>query len=103
MTTKPKIQTIMVATARYYEMTVDQMIERNRKADIAKARHVAMYLARKHTDRSLKTIGRSFGNMDHATVIHAERKIKKKLLRFAPLIREVGEIESLLQLNSTTG
>lgn len=99
----PTVREIITATASYYSIPASKMLERNRHPDVAKSRHVAMYLARKHTNRPLSVIARVFDDMHHTTVLHAERKIKRRLVGLPPLVREISEIEMLLQLNSTTG
>ena len=43
---------------------------------LVSARQMAMYLCRELTDLSLPKIGEKFGNRDHTTVMHAERKIR---------------------------
>ena len=45
----------------------------------ARARHLAMYLAREHTGLSYKEIGVHFGDRDHTTVLHGYRKILAEL------------------------
>lgn len=45
----------------------------------ARARHLAMYLAREHTGLSYKEIGVHFGDRDHTTVLHGYRKILTEL------------------------
>ena len=42
-----------------------------RKRDIVESRQIAMFYARKLTQKSLQQIGKEFGNKDHATVLHA--------------------------------
>lgn len=42
-----------------------------KKRNIVSARRVAMWLIRKHTNFSLKEIGRRFGDRDHSTVATA--------------------------------
>jgi len=51
------------------------LVSNRRTADIVWPRHVAMYLCREMTPRSLPEIGRRFGNRDHTSVMHAHRKI----------------------------
>jgi len=51
--------------------------EKNRKKEVVLARQVAMYLSKKLTKSSLKTIGLHFGGRDHSTVIHAYNNIEK--------------------------
>ncbi len=47
-----------------------------RTKDVVLARHIAMYLMKKLTNRSLEQIGAFFGGKDHTTVLHAISKIE---------------------------
>ncbi len=55
------------------------LISARRSRVIARPRQVAMFLSKLLTTKSLPEIGRRFGGRDHTTVIHAVKKIKKKL------------------------
>ena len=44
-------------------------------------RQVAMYLSRELTDSSLPKIGKEFGGRDHTTVMHANTKITRLIVR----------------------
>jgi chromosomal replication initiator protein len=44
---------------------------------ISHPRMLAMFLARKHTGASYSEIGRHFGGRNHATVVAAERKVRR--------------------------
>lgn len=55
------------------------LIGKGRKMEVALARQVAMYLCRKLTGSSLKTIGLHFGGRDHSTVVHACKVIEDRL------------------------
>ncbi|WP_283807438.1 helix-turn-helix domain-containing protein, partial [Bradyrhizobium jicamae] len=57
------------------------------------ARQIAMYLAKKITSRSLPDIGRRFGGRDHATVLHAVRKIEAKAEKDPVLSAEIERIK----------
>ena len=46
-----------------------------RDRPVARARHLAMYLARELTDKSLPVIGRCFGGRDHTTALGGVRKM----------------------------
>jgi chromosomal replication initiator protein len=48
----------------------------DRRGKFARARHIAMYVARKATDVSYPELGRAFGR-DHTTVIYAVRSVQK--------------------------
>lgn len=45
---------------------------------VARARHLAMALARRMTTHSLPAIGRHFGGRDHTTVLHAVRLMEEQ-------------------------
>ena len=71
------IDEIMRLTARCYELSVDDLRSRSRRAHIVKPRHFAMYLCRRYTDASLKEIGRAFGR-DHTSVMHALHAVERR-------------------------
>jgi chromosomal replication initiator protein len=60
-------------------------------------RHIAMYLAKTMTTRSLPDIGRRFGGRDHSTVIHAVSKIAAALAGDAALADDVEAIRRRLR------
>lgn len=61
----------------YYDVSMDDLMASHRFAEAVRARHVAMFLAKEFTNKSLPEIGRRFGNKDHTTVLHAFRRISK--------------------------
>ena len=62
-----------------YNINLDTLVGKSRKKEIAEARMTAMYLARKYTALSLKSIGLYFGGRDHSTVVHACKWVEDKL------------------------
>ena len=71
------IEEIQQEVAKYYNIRVPEMISARRAQIVTRPRHVAMYLAKELTSRSLPEIGRKFGNRDHTTVLHAVRRVRK--------------------------
>lgn len=69
------IKDIQCAVAKHYGFTCMDMCSKRRTAALAKARHVAMYVVKSVTPRSLPEIGYYFGGRDHTTVLHGVRKI----------------------------
>ena len=65
------IEDIQKEVGVFYGIPDDMMRARTRKKEVALARQIAMFLAKKLTKHSLKTIGLHFGGRDHTTVIHA--------------------------------
>ena len=72
------IPKIMNTTAEKAGLRPAQLMETDRRREIARPRQVAMYLCRKHLTKSLPTIGQRFG-MDHTTILHGCRKIQSIL------------------------
>ena len=70
------IASIQSRVAAHYGLTDADMRSQCRKRVVARPRQVAMYLARRMTDKSLPFIGRRFGGRDHTTVIHAIRAVE---------------------------
>jgi chromosomal replication initiator protein len=65
------------ATASFYQLSPAVLAGPSRERTIVHARHVAMFLLRKHTPLSLKQVGRLIGNRDHTTVQHGVSKIHR--------------------------
>lgn len=72
------ISFIQKKTAEFFNVESEMMTARKKTTRIALARQVAMYLSRKYTAHSLKSIGDAFGGRDHSTVIHACDLVEKK-------------------------
>jgi chromosomal replication initiator protein len=71
-----RIADVMEVVARHFDFSVDQLKSKRRTQDLARARQVAMHLARELTGASLNQIGRAFGGRDHSTVSHACNLVK---------------------------
>ena len=72
---KVTVAQIMNLVGNQYKLEPGEFLSKSRKSKTAWARHVAMYLCRKHTEASLDEIGHSFGR-DHATVVFAFQKVE---------------------------
>ncbi len=90
------ISKIKKAINEYYGLTRNQLISKTKTKNISDARHIAIYLCRKHLDVPYKKIGEEFGRRDHSTVMSACRKIDKKLKTDIALNLAIKEIEKLL-------
>jgi chromosomal replication initiator protein len=74
--TFPTIKGIQAATARYFEISMLDLIGHARATSFVHPRQVAMYLAKRLTLHSHPTIARAFDGRDHTTVMHAVKKIE---------------------------
>ncbi len=70
-----KISEIAHETSREFRIAVIDMQSERRTRDAVIARQVAMYLARRLTNRAFPAISGYFGKRDHTTAMHAYRKI----------------------------
>lgn len=70
------VDEIKILVSEYYELPIHLLESRSRKQEIALARQMCMFLLKKHTNLSLKSIGMHFGGRDHSTVLHACRSIE---------------------------
>lgn len=69
------IDNIQKVVAEYYGIKASDIVAKSRKANLVRARQVAMYLSKELTNKSLPEIGSLFGGRDHTTVIYAHRKV----------------------------
>lgn len=82
--------------ADYYGLTMTQLIGKSRTKPISNARHIAIYLIRKHLDLPYSKIGEEFGNRDHSTIISACDKIEKGIIKDEILRIAIKELENKL-------
>ena len=82
---------IQKAVADYYELTVETLKSKKRKAEITNPRQVAMYLCKLKTEECLEKIGLEF-NRDHATVIHGCNKVENELKTNPQLKKDIQAI-----------
>ncbi len=79
-----------------FEVSEKMLHSKSRKKEVAIARQVAMYLAKKMTDKSLSEIGMGFGNRNHATVLHAIKTVNEQMEYDTVLRNAVRQIENTL-------
>jgi len=91
------VDDIQKGVASYFSITVDDLISKRRTKAVVRPRHIAMYLAKTLTTRSLPDIGRRFGGRDHSTVIHAVNKITDTLPVDAVLADDVEALRRRLR------
>lgn len=90
-------QKIVNVVADYYNLTPAQITGKDRTGQIVLARHIAMYLIRKHLDVPLKKVGEMFGGKDHTTVMSALSKVDKELKTNAQLQSAISDLEKKIK------
>jgi chromosomal replication initiator protein len=70
---------IQEAVAAHYDVTVAELKSAGRAARLSWPRHLAIHLSRELTGASLQTIGEAFGGRNHATVLHACKRVEERV------------------------
>ena len=91
---------IMEVTATFFGVTMDDLCGSSREKDYVTARQMAMYLCRELTDLSLPKIGALFGNRDHTTVMHADRKVRDLMRQQRSVFNQVTELTQRIKSHS---
>jgi hypothetical protein len=101
---RPRVVDILRATALQFGITPDEILAEGHTRKFARPRHVAMYLAKRLTPKSLAEIGRAFAGRDHTTVFHAVKGIETRLGIDGELAHHVACIrEELEDIHSGKG
>jgi chromosomal replication initiator protein len=79
------IENIQKTVAEYYKIKVVDLLSKRKSRFLARARQIAMALAKELTNHSLPEIGQAFGGRDHTTVLHACRKVKELMAEFVEI------------------
>jgi chromosomal replication initiator protein len=94
------IDYITKVVCEYLTVDENKVREKNRKKEVVLARQIAMYLSKRLTQASLKTIGLHFGGRDHSTVIHAYNSIEKSLSEDIKFKETVDTLRSKIELSA---
>ena len=92
------IEDIQRKVAQHYKIKPAELSSNRRAQVVVRPRHVAMYLAKQLTTRSLPEIGRKFGKRDHTTVLYAIRRIEDLLSKDASLEKDVTDLKRSLEV-----
>ncbi len=92
------VMDIKRATASYFSIKLTELSSKSRSKNIARSRHIAMYLCRKHTALSYPEIGSHFGGKDHSSVIYSVSLITEQLCDesgdYTHIKKAINEIEA---------
>ena len=73
------IEKIQKTVAEHFQIKISELKSQKRLKNLVLPRQISMYICRKLTDLSYPEIGTKFGGKDHSTIIHAIKKIDKKI------------------------
>lgn len=90
-------EAIIKDVAEYYHLASYQLTGKQRTAQIAYARQIAMYLIRYELDLPFKKIGSLFGGKDHSTVMSAVAKIESDVKNNAELRKAIQDLRAKVE------
>jgi chromosomal replication initiator protein len=89
-------QHIIEKTARYFDVSMDDIKSPRRDKVVAMPRQVAMYLMRTELNISFPKIAEELGRKDHTTAMHSVGKIKKEILKNNMVRQYVQEVKEII-------
>lgn len=92
----PSLDNVKRAAMRVFNLTKTEIESANKSRNICNPRHIAMYLSREMTDKSLPQIARAFCKKDHTTVLHGWRKVKAGLQTDPDMVRDVEHVREMV-------
>ncbi len=100
-TTAMTVSEIQKMVAEHFSVRVSDLKSKSRTKQLVIARQSAMYLVKRHLDKSLVDIGKAFGGKDHSTVINAIKKIENQLTKNSDLKSDIKYLET--KIHNITG
>ena len=88
---------ILKYCSEVYQVDERLVLSKNRSELVSNARHLFIYLMRKHTEYSLNQIGLYVGNRSHSTVLSSIKKVEGSSL----FKKEVNIFNNKIEKNST--
>ncbi len=87
------IDKIITTVAKYYGVSVDEIRSKKKTDAVANARHIAIYIIRKLTDKSFKEIGNIFSR-DHSTIMASCDRVNTNI---KTMIKTESDIKKLIK------
>jgi chromosomal replication initiator protein len=95
------LEDIQKLVADHFNIKMTDLKSTTRAKQIVVPRQVAMYLIKKHLDKSLVDIGRSFGGKDHTTVMNALERVEHLQSQDADIKNNIEELTT--KIHNITG
>lgn len=95
---RTSIDDIVQATCTRFGVRTADLQSQRRTRTVTLPRQVAMFLCKRHTQKTLAEIGGFFGGRDHTTVLHSIRKIEEDIKNQLDLAQHVEQIERELMI-----
>jgi len=90
------VDKILKAVHKFYQVPVDDLVNKKRNKQITKPRQVAMYLVKTITGLSFPNIGDEFGGRDHTTILYGYKIIKRKVVNSKSMRDEIELLKEMI-------
>lgn len=90
------IDDILEKVSSFYKVSLSELKSDKRLKELVIPRHIAMYLCKKLTSKSFPDIAKKFGGKNHATVIHAIKKVDEMIENDQEISDNISKIKNLL-------
>ena len=97
---KINVQTVQSVIEEQYGVTHEELIGPRRNANIAKARHIAIYLAIEMCEMTTTAVGAEFGNRNHSTVSTSYKKVQKMIQEDRTVTEDLKSLRDIITLRS---
>ncbi|MBY0580100.1 MAG: hypothetical protein K2P53_00230 [Rickettsiales bacterium] len=90
---KVTISSIINAVAKYYKISLSDIVSKKRTQKLVTGRQIIAYLAKEMTTESLKIIGKKIGDRDHSTILYYLNKLDGCIKKNEQLINDIDSIK----------
>jgi chromosomal replication initiator protein len=90
------VDDIQKTVAHHYGLTVAELKSPSRAARVTWPRQLAIHLARELTDMPLQAIGEAFGGRNHATILHACKRVEERVGNDQQAVQDLEELAAAL-------
>ncbi|SDB22604.1 chromosomal replication initiator protein [Desulfonatronum thiosulfatophilum] len=99
---RPDLESIIAFVCRSFNLSHEALRTKSRKKENVLARNTIFFLARKHTEMSLKDIGEAF-NRKHSTVIKGITTVEREMSLQSQVGRQMDHLVQTLEAQSSPG
>ncbi|MEE0929647.1 MAG: chromosomal replication initiator protein DnaA [Acutalibacteraceae bacterium] len=88
VTVEITLDTIVEEVARTFSVTPEEIKSSNRRANLSRARQIAIYLVKDITNMSMEQIGAEFNGRHHSTIVYTCQQVEKNM-ETDPKVKEI--------------
>ncbi len=89
-------EAILRATGAYFSLTKADLVGKNKRHEIVRARQICIYLMCEMLSLPLVSIGKEMGGRDHSTIIYARDKVAELMRVNDAILKDVNDIKSVV-------